>query len=662
MILGSLGALIQTLLGFVVAILLLPAVALAGREGEGTLVRLSTVLVAGVAFWTGVTFLLTLARSVELATSIAAAVIGTALVATRGRRRQSTEERQVSARKASRFWDTMDPESQHGFIWFVWSYLGDLVQAIRHALASLRQPLVLGTALALLATFVWHLLGPLQQVAPGTAEGYVDLLAVKEIALNQGPYVLGLFPEGLHVLVAALATLFLNNPLLILRFWGALTAVMIALAAGTLAWEVSGGSLWAAFATVVMAALTTLPTAGGVPWHLTAPAAPKLALAFLLFGIAFCLRWLRDGDRRDRLMLTLATLVTALVEPLLLPYLVAAVLLLGVSRAVFFAEAWRRSLMALAAVLVAALIGLIPIAFGLLLKVAPLTILWTMRIPFVTPLGLTGWLSGPRSLLLVGAVVLGLLIQAAVTARTSRQWSAVTLGMALTIAASVGLTHTQPFGLYDVGGAGLTSDVVGVLVVSAFFGWAFLGALSQRANQAVAVMLLLVTLGPSLYLAPLRPAPLRRFEPVGSGRVYLEISNAFPAYTWTLISPTQQYSEVLGKGWHVELITFVAQAQLANAENPSFRPLDARHLAILTPDIFLDIPLEPPGFGHPVTTADARLPLPSGGGTAVYSGVQGAAVSGRALVWGLAYLKSHPHTASVYFHNSQLLVIWIQQP
>ncbi len=662
MVLASLGTLLQTLIGFVIAVLILPSMALGGRSDEGALVRLSSVLVAGVAFWTAVTFTLTLARSVELATMVAAAVIGVAVIRTRGRRPATRDERAAGATKASRFWDVLDPGSGHGLLWFIWTYLAELVSAVRRALLGLRQPLVLGSVVAILITFGWHLWGPLNQVAPGTAEGYVDLLAVKEIALNQGPFAVGLFPEGLHVLVAALSTLFLNNSLLVFRFWGALTAVMIVLGAMALAWEISGGSLWAIFTTAVMVGLTTLPTAGGVPWHLTTPIAVKMGLAFLLFGLAFALRWLRDGERRDRMIMISAAVVVTLVEPLLVPYLLAGVVMLALSWASLVAGTWKRAISAVFVTLVAIAASLIPIAGGLLLKVAPLTILWTMRIPYLPPTGLTMWLTGPRAPLLIGAVVAGLLVQTILAFRNSRSWSAVTLGMALAIASCWGLTKLGPIGLYDVGGAGLAADVVGALLITTFFGWAYMGALKLQENRAVAVILALVTLAPGLYLAPLKPQPLHRFEAVGSGQVYLRVSTTFPAYTWTLISPTQQYSEVLGTGWHVELITFVGSALLAQAKNRDFRPKDARHLAILTPDIFLDIPLKVPGFPHPITVQDASLKLPVGGGSLVYTGTAGAAVSGRALVWGLAYLKSHPKTASVYFHSSQLLVIWIQQP
>ncbi len=662
MLAGSLGTLVQTLLDFVVAIVFLPAVALAARSDEGALIRLSSVLVAGVAFWTAVSFVLTLARSVELATMVAVAVIGVAVGVTRGRPPQTKEERAAGTKKASRFWDTMDPESSHGFLWFLWSYLGDLVKAVRRAVMGLRQPLVLGSVLAIALTFGWHLLGPLAQVAPGTAEGYVDLLAVKEIALNQGPFAIGLFPEGLHVLVAAMSTLFLNNPLLILRFWGALTAVMIVLAAMTLAWEISGGSLWAIFTAAVAVGLTTLATAGGVPWHLTTPIAPKMALAFLLFALAFGLRWLRQGDRRDRLIMLSAAIVVTLVEPLLAPYLLVGVIALSLAWACLVPGTARRGIGAVALTLAAVAAGIVPIVGGTLLKVPPLDILWTMRVPFAAPTGVVAWLAGPRAPLLIAAVAAALVAQGVLAFRNSRPWAAVTIGMAIVIAGCWGLTKLGPFGVYDVGGAGLAADVVGALLVTTFFGWAYMGALKLPANRSVAALLAVATLAPSLYLAPLKPQPLQRFEPIGSGRVYLRISDAFPAYTWTLVSPTQQYSEVLGRGWHVELVTFVSSARLSQAKSPAFRPLDAGSAAILTPDIFLDIPLKVPGFSHPITAQDAGLKLPTGGGVAAYSGAAGAAVSGRALVWGMAYLKAHPKTASVYFHSSQLLVIWIQQP
>jgi hypothetical protein len=133
----------------------------------------------------------------------------------------------------------------------------------------------------------------------------------------------------------------------------------------------------------------------------------------------------------------------------------------------------------------------------------------------------------------------------------------------------------------------------------------------------------------------------------------------YPPYRWTIVSPVDQYSEVLGKGWQEELSLFVQRYTLAQAQDPHFRLAQDRRYPLLSPYVFLYS--EPALFPHGphVTTSDENLPILPG--DAAYHGRSLMAVESRAYYWTVAYHRSHPHTSQFVVRTRYLWVLLIRQ-
>jgi len=79
---------------------------------------------------------------------------------------------------------------------------------------------------------------------------------------------------------------------------------------------------------------------------------------------------------------------------------------------------------------------------------------------------------------------------------------------------------------------------------------------------AVLVLVLLFT--------PIRLPQGFCFEYDEAAEGYLRIKNSFPGLNWTIISPVEQYQQVLGYGWHYDLYTFVQKISSDELEDKNF--------------------------------------------------------------------------------------------
>ncbi len=66
--------------------------------------------------------------------------------------------------------------------------------------------------------------------------------------------------------------------------------------------------------------------------------------------------------------------------------------------------------------------------------------------------------------------------------------------------------------------------------------------------------------------------PGATFEYDQAAEAYYKIRNTFPPLDWTIISPTEQYGQVLGRGWHTEIAEFLRDNPLDSVSNPAYDP------------------------------------------------------------------------------------------
>ncbi len=646
---GAAGAALQVTIGLATALALLPYILLPRLPQGPPLTALWRLLTAGAAIWLALGLLLALLSSIELAT------IGLALtlmiVAARYLHRRRLSQPQLQAARDERTasaLDAMDPDTEHSFLSLTRDALARWARALRLAGLRLRRPENL-VVLVVLVIVVWREFpAALGQVVPATPDGYEQLLAAKQIALNMGIYTTGAYPLGVPILAALLSTSFFFDPLNVLRFLGPLLALLQPLAAAALAAEIAE-STWAAAVALTLVALTALPALGGGSLDAWYPLSAHAALVFLLAQGAFLVRSLRRGIPQDAWLACTAGFVAVLFEPLAWPY--AALLAVGLGLP--WIGRRRAGVRAALLALLGATVGFAPFAAALLTGHAPAATL--LSSPAVSSSAVPGWLTGTGGLVVLAGSGLLMLLTALRAWRYDDGPLFLGFGICMVAFAAEALLPIPPPLSVTLGVGGY----VGFLAVPVLVGWLFSFAANQpqesRAAQGLAILL-----GAGALASGLMPVQATtRYEVPGSGVVTGRIETAYEAYQWTAISPTEQYSELLGKGWHVELRSFLRTVPLADAKNPRMLPRNWP-LQILSPDTFLYVPRITTDGLRPAR-ADLAKSVPDSLAAAENLGPDGRVADAHAYAWAMAFLSAHPQSASVFFRGPDLLVLRIHQ-
>ena len=649
---AAVGTALQVAVGLALAFGVLPYVLVRRDPALSPLVRFWRAMVLGSGAWLAGGFVLAAASSIELAT-VALLVAFAIALATYLRSHQGNLAKQKAARdeQTAKMLDAMDPDSQHSLASLALDATRHILPWLRHSLAQLTKAenLLAFLALALIALRQFPPL--LAQSAPASPDGYVQLLAAKTLALNMGLYSQGVFPVGAPLIAALTATSFFFDVLNVLRFLGPLVAVLLPFAAGLLALEVADSPL-AIFTATTLTGLTVLPALGIGAVTVWYPLSLHLGALYLLVELAFALRALQRSEPSAVPIAAVAGFAAVMSQPYLWPFAAGLPLLLGVP--------WLRRRRIAARVLAAAIAGstlaLLPVAIGLLGHHPPAAIL--MAAPALPGAPPPPWLSGYSGVTLL--LVLGAVISAGSLWRWRplRDDAPLYLGIGLVLL-GLGAACLAPLSA-GLSAALTLGDLPGLVAVPLLTGVA-LALVANRDRYPSAAQGLAVLLTAAGIATGFAPAQLlARYEVPGSEAVLQKISGFLQAYQWTVISPTEQYSELLGKGWHVELVQFLAKVPIAVARDSRLRPATWPGLPIGTTDTFLYVPLSTADGIRP-TVADRAAPLPTSLGAAENQGPAGAVLDAHAYAWAMAYHKAHPSSSSFYYRSADLLVLWIRQ-
>lgn len=596
--------------------------------------RWSYAISAGITFWTALVTALAYLSLVRYAVLFLAGLLGILAVL-----RLSPKPNTVDPNRI-KLWDALEqPAATMRQVGAVWR------SRVRRGLQSLRARYgLIGLTLIVIA-FLWAIgFGSwpmLRQAAPGTPNGYVNLLRIASLTSNTGVYPAGVAPTGISAFGAALTTVFFLPPLDVLRFLYPLADVLTVAAVGALAQSVTQSGRTSALA-MFLTSVSSLAHLG-FPINFESPLAMHWALILVLFSWAHTVEWFRQPDRLRGGLVVLALLGTSLMSP---PEALVAIVGIGA-----FAYSrrrdsggWRLFMAGLAAVIA----GLIPLAVGLATghPLAPDGWL-VVSFPALSPI----WRAPSNQSFWVIWTAL------AVVALSWRQRTPVTRSLGWTLAGLAVLAGLLA-NIASVAAMILWSDILGLLVLilalDLVMSWAKKW-LDGPWTPRLAYMGLAV-LGA---IFPSGTVTLRQYEPPLAAQTTLRIENNFPPYQWTIVSPVQQYSEVLARGWHEELSSFVSTYSLSEAQNPHYELKNDTRYPIVTPDVFIFV--EPHLFpsGQPLSRRDLRFSV--GSGALRYTGNSLKAIESRAFYWVLAYHRTHPRTSEFYVRSRNLMVLWIRQ-
>jgi hypothetical protein len=625
------------------------------RTGAPPLERVLYALVTSAGLWLGLGYLLALVSSIELATlMLLLAVVVAMRTYVRTRRdahgQKAEEQRQRRAERTAQLLDAMDPGARHSLAAIVRQEVQSLLATLRTALVRAARPYNVLSVAAILAILSQSIASVSHQYAPATPDGLTQLLAEKTLALNMGIYSLGTYPVGLPLIVAVVSTVFFSDPLQILRFIGPWISILLPLSAALCAGAMADSG-WAGFSALVLTGLTFWPAIGFGSGNVWLPLSTHLATAFVVLSLAFSVRFLRRQENLDIWAAASAAFAAAITQPLVAPLTILLPLLLTLPSITHTPRTWALPAMTAAA----SLVGLLPLLAGV---ATGHPLVQTLIVPLAGPGGqVPAGLSGPFAEAGLGgaAIAIG---WTALRIRIHPSGDASLFGGVALVIAGLVLATVLPLPVLwrDVLQFG---DVVGSLAVPLMLGWGFSLVEEHSGYPRAAAGLTLVLVAGSIIGAARPGQSLPLDATPGAAQAVTRIADNFPAYAWTAVSPVDQYSVVLGKGWHVELVTFLRKVPLAEARDSAFRLDRWRPLRIETPDTFLFVPLREQSGERP-TAQDLLHPLPPENSLA-YTGRAGLIVDAHAAAWAKAFLQSHPREAHVYWRTQDLLVLWIHQ-
>jgi hypothetical protein len=671
--------------GLAVLLVAVPALALPRRPGQAALDRFWELLTCGVLLWIAVVYALESVRDFEPLTVAAAGALGVIAARAVGRRRgrphpprPAEAERGGGAQGAAGapaspapepvplgglLLEAMDPGLLRRCRAALRAGLGRAGAALRGAAARLGDPAAAIGVLALLAAYALRLRGPLLQAAPGTSDTYVHLLWTN-LLLHSQLFPQGAYPMGMHAVAAVTSAVCFEDPLTVLRFLGPLDGLLLVLGVYALAGELSGSRLGAAVAALVFGLGTASPLPEAAFRQIN-PLPQEFAAVFVPVALLYAVRYLRTGDRAALALCGAAFTAGGLIHPYAPAFAGLVVACLAGAAAVLPGAGRRRAAPLLGAAAAGTALGLVPLAAA---HLAGIPFYASSAAYVVSPSGGAAPARAGLPSLIRGNPYLeaGLLfaagaVAAALGGRRDPGRRPLLLGFGAAVAAMYALLAAALAQAPLVPAVPRTSEFLSIVLVPAAAGLLFGGPLADPSRRGAAALLAAALVVPGVALWPPRFPQPDRFEPEGAARTFLRIRDAFTVRQWTIVSPVEQYSEAVGRGWHVELNDFVRRFSVGEAADPGFLLENAGPGAIQTPDVFIYVETTPLGSDLPLSAADLALPLPTAPGPAVYQGQGRAAIEARAYAWCLAYMRSHPADTQVYYRDAGFEVFHIHQ-
>ncbi|WP_438448549.1 hypothetical protein [Gorillibacterium sp. sgz5001074] len=504
-----------------------------------------------------------------------------------------------------------------------------------------------------------------------SSDPYVHLKWAKAMSTNQ-LYVDGVYPYGFEAVIAVLNKFYLLDPYYIVRYIGPLTAVLLM---GTLFFVLYRGYsrdvLLVATVFAVIAGSSWIY--GGYVWRQMSALSMEYGILFFFPGIHYLADYFRSGRGRSLLLAAECMILTLFIHP----YVAVCTGVAYIITFVLHADQALRSgrFLKLAGIFLAAgAIGVLPLGLG----VASGLHFHETSIEFIKD-SVTLDSTGARSLagiwstyrdqpfmkaLLAGAGLLGLLTLAALLLRRwlSRRLREDTDWRMNLVYLFLGLFF---FGMYQAGALGIpvfipeyrleiffviaASIVMALTIRQAVF---FVRSVWIRGTAKLAASVLLLLF---LFTQPTQALPPGdRFQYEEAVQAYIQIRSHYPHQEWTIVSTIEEYSMVLGYGWHYNMWEFSKEIRERSKAAFSFP----------TNYVFLFVEKIPLGSRQAVSREDAEAPFPTvaGGRLDDYYRVpeKRRVIEAIAYDWAERYRESHDFM-TVFMDTPSMRIYLIRQ-
>jgi hypothetical protein len=446
----------------------------------------------------------------------------------------------------------------------------------------------------------------------GASDPYVHLAWVKYLG-NNIIFRDGVYPQGYHAILSALNKIFFTDPSVIIRFIGPIVGSMIIISLFYVLQKHFKNSLIPAILGVGAYVLNTILPQSEL--RQISALSEEYAMMFLLPGMYF-LNMFFISKKKYFLFLAAEVLMLTLLIHLYVPiFLVAGYILLCIVHfrtffkpGVFFRFAgWMTA---------AGLLGLLPIGLGLLAGME----LHAPSIEFIRESAGTSPVpfSLAHTIQYIGndQIFIGLLVSICVLLLISFVWLFVKniehkmqarLGVAFVILTF--LLYLQYRGPYmgipivmDITRTGKFLTLVGITSLALL-----VGAVDYLTSRKFLQIILKITLSAIILLtvfqypkfkAPIEAPIADRMEYEEAATTTSTIKNQYPAFSWTIVSPIEQYAHVMNYGFHYNTWEYVKKFE------------SEEKLEIPTEYIFWYVEIIPLNTSQKITPEDAIKPFP----------------------------------------------------
>lgn len=513
---------------------------------------------------------------------------------------------------------------------------------------------------------------PISHAAFSHIDSYVHLLWTKSIGSNE-IYNDGIYPFGSHAVISSLAKITFIDPYWLCRFLGPLTGVLLVLSVYYFALRVTQ-SYAASLISLVVYGLVTHAQFPAVVFRQTAALSQEFGAVFMLPGLYFFWLYIKTKKRSFLLLYAEALAITIMVHPYVTFYLTIWVAIMAVSAIVLKMFSLRDVANVTVYSILTGIVSLLPFGIGLLMgkeffkdsakyiqeNISPGGFAGSSMKAFITNL------VTHNPFLDISLPIVFLLI-ISLTIIRKREWALISLTVAGCSVIMYLLYRAPEFNLpvftEPVRTGIFFSPMLAVLYASGFavVERCFLKLpenLLQPIKGSLVKSISLILCIMVVYYYP--PVKLYRGieEYDAAAENYLNIRNKFPPLEWTVVGPQEQYAQTKGMGWHYQILRFVQNFNVKQAQDPQFQ------IPITTPHIFFYTEKRPLRLGREVTAADAEMELePEGDDPFIQyykTTSQRAILEAKAIRWMEAYKESHKGV-TVFYEDDNMRIYHIYQ-
>lgn len=487
-----------------------------------------------------------------------------------------------------------------------------------------------------------------------SSDPYVHLKWVKALSANV-LYIDGVYPYGFEAVIAALNKFYLLDPYYVVRFIGPLAGVLILVTLFYVLRKNVPNDMTAIFVTMAIIAASSW-LFGGYVWRQMSALSMEYGILFFFPGIHFLTEYFRKGRMYSLFLAAECMILTLFIHPYVAVCMGAAyiiVFLFHVDQVIR-----SKSFLKLAILfLIAGGIGVMPLMLGVLsgLEFHETSIdfirdsvslggdelrtwskLWEgyfanhFILVFLVSIGAFG-------ILILAGMLFRLLYRGGVRLTGDWRMNCVYLLLGLFF-----------FGMYQAGNLGLPVfipeyrlEIFFVVIAAVVIALTISQAVAFIKNRFVsgAIKLTATLLILTFFFSNAGYAIPKgdRFQYEEAVQAYIKIRNEFPHQEWTIISPIEEYSMVLGYGWHTNLWEF-AKGITEKDEKAGIFP---------TNYVFLFVEKIPLGTNREVTETEAEQPFPTIEGDRLddYYRMKEKriVIQAKAYYWAEAYRKTHSH-------------------